>query len=119
MSLKSVLASFAVDFDIIRRPPIARVTGRVIDAGDATTLKGRGSFQPATAKDLQRLPEGQRTNAVVAIFTDCELLTGDVPNTRADHVISRGKVYNGVRFEIQTHAPWPTHNKYLAIKVGQ
>jgi hypothetical protein len=119
MSLKSVLRSFAVDFDIIRQPAIARVSGRVIDAGEAEDLKGRGSFQPATAKDLQRLPEGQRTNAVIAIFTDCELLTGDAPNTRPDHVISRGRVYNGVRFEIQSVEPWPVHNKYLAIKVGQ
>lgn len=119
MSLSSTLQRFAVPFDIIRQPPVERVAGRVIDGGAPETLKGRGSFQPATAKDLQRLPEGQRTNAVVALFTDCELLTGDAPSTRPDKVIPRGKVYSGVTFEIQSFEPWPSHNKYLAIKVGQ
>ncbi len=119
MSLQNVLTSFAVDFDIIRSPAIARVAGRVVDAGDPEKLKGRGSIQSATARDLQRLPEGQRTNAAVAIFTDCELLTGDVPDTRPDRVIPCGKVYKGICFEIQSAEPWPTHNKYLAIKVGQ
>lgn len=119
MSLSSVLASFAVPFDIVRRPPIARAAGRVTDAGEPQKLKGEGSFQPITGQDLQRLPEGQRADATIALFTDSELLTGKVPGTRPDHVIPRGKVYEGVLFEVQSWQPWPNHHRYLLIKVGQ
>ncbi len=119
MSLQHVLDTFAVPYDIIRRGPISRVNGRVESAGPDTNLTGNGSFQPATAKDLQRLPEGERNEAVVALYTDDELVTGDVPGTRPDHVIPGGKVFAGVTFEIQSLEPWPRHNKYLATKVGQ
>ena len=119
MGISRVLRRFAVPFAVIRRPPIVRAKGRVSDDGDAKTFQGRGGIQPATAKDLQRLPEGQRNNAVIAIYTDCELLTGDVPGTQPDHVIPRGEVFCGVEFEIQSLEWWPNHRKYLAIKVGQ
>jgi hypothetical protein len=109
-----------VDFDILRQPPIVRERGRVKPAGPPIVLKGRGGFQPAQAKDLQRLPEGQRTDATVVIFTDAELLTGDTPGEQSDHVVARGPgVYNGVEFEIQSVEEWPNHRKYIAVKVGQ
>jgi hypothetical protein len=112
--------TFDVDFQIIRRPPVVRVKGRPIDGGKEQILEGRGSFQPATAKDLQRLPEGQRTDLTLALFTDCDLLTGDVPDQRPDHIIpTSGTVYKGIEFEIQAGEEWPSYRKYLAIKVGQ
>lgn len=119
MGISRVLRRFAVPFDVVRQPPIVREKGRVRVVGDPETFPAQGSVQPATAKDLQRLPEGQRTDAVIAIFTDCPLLTGDAPDTKADHVIPRGKVFCGVEFEIQSVEPWPNHSKYLAVKVGQ
>ena len=120
MALTHVLRRFEVPFDVVRQPPIVRDRGRVRPAGETQTLSAKGSFQPATAKDLQRVPEGQRTDNVVAIFTDFELLTGDAPDTQADRVINRGNgVYSGVEFEIQSVKEWPTYRKYLAIKVGQ
>lgn len=119
MSLSSVLKSFAVEFEVTRRGPLAREKGRVVDAGEATKFKAEGGIQPATPKDMQRLPEGQRTNATIAIWTDCLLLTGDSPNTRPDRVVPCSGVYKGVEFEIQSVEPWPSYSKYLAIKVGQ
>lgn len=120
MGIRRALKRFDVDFDVIRQPPIVREKGRVKPAGEPTVTHARGGFQPPTAKDLKRLPEGQRTDAMVAIFTDEELLTGDAPDTQPDHVINRGSgVYCGVEFEIQSVEEWPSHRKYLAIKVGQ
>lgn len=111
--------TFDVDYEIIRRAPIARVLGRAIDAGDDRQLRSRGSFQPATPKDMQRLPEGQRMDATVALFTSCDLITGDAPSSRPDRVIPCGSVYNRVEFEIQSVEQWPSYRKYLAVKVGQ
>lgn len=120
MSVSRVLARFSVPFDVIRQPAIVREKGRVKDAGGPLKFPAKGGIQPASPKDLQRLPEGQRTNAAIVIFTDCELLTGDAPDTQADHVIPcGGNVHVGVEFEIQSLEPWPRHRKYLAIKVGQ
>jgi hypothetical protein len=120
MGISRVLKRFNVPFDIIRQPPIVREKGRVKDAGGPELLPGMGGIQPAGPKDLQRLPEGQRTDAAIVIFTDLDLLTGDAPDTQADHVIPRAPgVYCGVEFEIQSVEPWPRHRKYLAVKVGQ
>jgi len=119
MSIESVLENFAVDFDVIRQAPLDRVKGRVVEVGSGSLFRARGSIQPATPKDLQRLPEGQRTDGSIVIYTDCELLTGDAPGTRADHVIPCGSAYNGIEFEIQSLEIWPRHRKYIAIKVGQ
>ena len=79
-----------------------------------------GGIQPAGPKDLQRLPEGQRTDAMIVIYTDVELLTGDAPDTQPDRVIPQGPgVYRGIEFEVQSVEQWPRHRKYLAVKVGQ
>ena len=119
MAFARTLARFAVPFDVIRQPPLVREKGRVKDAGDPETFEAKGGIQPPTPKDMERLPEGQRTDATIAIFTDCELLTGDAPDTRPDRIIPKGVVFKGVEFEIQSVEIWPRHRKYLAIKVGQ
>ena len=119
MGIRSVVNRFAVDLDVIRAAPLERVNGRVIDAGDPERFSIKGGIQPTTAKDLQRLPEGQRTNASIAIFTICDLRTGDAPGTRADRVIPRCGFFAGVEFEIQSVEAWPQHNRYIAIKAGQ
>ena len=120
MGIQRILRRFNVPFDVIRQPPIVREKGRVRPAGDPKTFGALGGIQPAGPKDLQRLPEGQRTDAMIVIYTDCELLTGDAPDTQADHVVPRGPgVYCGIEFEIQSVEPWPRHRKYLAVKVGQ
>ena len=120
MGIRRALRRFDVDFDVIRQPPIIRDRGRVRSAGTPTTFAARGGIQPAGAKDLQRLPEGHRTDAAIVIYTDAELLTGDAPNTQPDHIVSKGPgVYCGIEFEIMSVEEWPRHRKYIAVKVGQ
>lgn len=120
MGIKRVLRRFSVPFDVLRQPPIVRERGRVREGGEVIIIRAHGGIQPASPKDLERLPEGQRTNAAITIWSDCVLLTGDAPGTRADKIIPRGgNVFEGVTFEIQSAEPWPRHAKYIAIKVGQ
>jgi len=119
MSLDAVLEYFAADFVVIRRPPVERVKGRVLEGGQPTRFKCRGSFQPATPEDLQKIPEGRRTDLTVAIWTDAELIVGDPPDIKPDLVVPCGTVYNGIQFEIESGEDWPRHRKYLAIKTGQ
>ena len=77
------------------------------------------SVQPATAKDLKNLPEGRRTGAAYALFTDTELLTdkeadndaGDPPK-KADQITLFGDVC-----EVINVAPWQNDviNHYRAV----
>jgi len=120
MGIQRVLRRFNVPFDVVRQPPIVREKGRVRPAGDPGKFAAQGGIQPAGPKDLQRLPEGQRTDAAIVIYTDAELLTGDAPDTQPDRVIPQGPgVYRGIEFEIQSVEQWPRYRKYLALKAGQ
>lgn len=42
-----------------------------------TVLTIQASVQPATGKDLLRLPEGRRANETRVVFTTTQLYTGD------------------------------------------
>ena len=47
-------------------------------AGTATTTSATGNIQPAGDKDLQMLPEGERTFESIVVVTDTALAVGDV-----------------------------------------
>ncbi len=119
MSFSAVLKHFEEPFDIERPSTVVRVRGRVVEGTPPQKLPGRGSITPASPRDLQRLPEGSRSNAAIAIITDCELQTAAIPGTNPDIVIPCGNVFPGVRFEVQSVEPWPNSRKYIAIKAGQ
>ncbi len=74
----------------------------------------KGNFQPAGQRDVDRLPEGSRTDGAVVLFTDVELRTTDAPNAVADRV-----AYQGVTYEVSGLERWPSHKRYTLTKVGQ
>lgn len=119
MTIRDTVRRFAEPIRVIRQPELVRVRGRVRDAGDPIEFTAMVGIQPAGPKDLERLPEGQRTNAAIVLWTAATLSTGDVPGTRPDRVVPCGSIFPGVTFEIQSVEVWPRHNRYLAIKVGQ
>lgn len=75
---------------------ITRTASGTYDATGAYTQGGLSSFdivasiQPATGRQLRDLPEGQRGDEVVAVFTITELRTR-TPTTEPDTVAYRGE----------------------------
>lgn len=121
MGIRRVLERFAVPFDVIRPPPLVRERGRVRDAGIPERFRARGGIQPAKPEDLQRVPEGQRDDAVIAVYpVDFELRTADPQaKQRADRIVPLEGHYAGVEFEIQSVSAWPRHRHYIATRAGQ
>jgi hypothetical protein len=94
----------------VTRPSGNYVQGRWVE-GAAETLEILASVQPATPKELQRLPEGDRTKAVIAIWTTTELRTASSPpGAQADRV-----TYAGSTYEVQAVEAWDLGGYWKAL----
>jgi hypothetical protein len=84
-----------------RRAAATFVAGRPVQAAP-TNLSIVASIQPASGKDLLRLPEGRRSNETRVLYTTTRLLTGDQggPN-EADQV-----TIDGTQWEVQHCESW-------------
>jgi hypothetical protein len=82
------------------------------------------SVQPATAKDMKNLPEGRRTGAAYALYTDTEPLTtidGDndagLDPRKADQIT----LFTDV-FEVMSVSPWQndviSHYRAVVAKIA-
>lgn len=95
MSLRDSIASLASGtYTVTRTVAGTRTVGRYTP-GAATTLEIVASIQPATGRQLRDLPEGQRGDETVAIFTVTPLLTRS-PTTEPDVVTYRGEPWTVV-----------------------
>lgn len=82
------------------------------------------SVQPATAKDMKNLPEGRRTGAVYALYTDTELFTTieedndlGLDPRKADQITLFGDVC-----EVMSVEPWQneviSHYRAVVAKIA-
>lgn len=87
----------------VRPAPSARgENGRWV-TGATTSTPITGSFQPFPGARLQTLPEGERQQGQLEIYTTAELRTADQrAGTSADRV-----VYNGATYEVREVSRWP------------
>lgn len=112
--MADVVDSFATDtYVVTRRSPSTYTNGR-LDAPVNTLLSIDASVQPAMGRDLQRLPEGNRTMEVRAIYTTAELFTQG-PNQDPDIIAIEGYAY-----EVQTVEQFGMVGNYykaLALKI--
>jgi hypothetical protein len=95
--------------------------GRTV-VGAASTLACTGAVQPVNGKDLQTLPEGERQQRGVKIYTETEFLCGDdQAGTRSDRVtVPSGHMLQGV-YEVRSVTPWPAvlpHYEVVAVRVA-
>ncbi len=78
-------------------------TGRYVP-GPPVEVAFKGSFQPLATARLQFLPDGQRQQGQLEVYTKTELRTADQHSeTPADLVI-----YAGVTYQVQEVQHWPT-----------
>ena len=103
MTLFGGIAGLAVDAmarpaTLIRRAPGSHVNGRW-QAGAETSTAIRAVIQDPKEADIRQLPEGERTEAFVAIWSRSELRTSDeTAKTEADRVVSEhGDTYKITR----------------------
>lgn len=86
----------------------------VYKRGTPTITMHMGRFQPASQRDIQRLPEGSRADGAVVLFTDCELRTTEADNQVADRIM-----YRSTEYEVSGVEEWESHGRYTLTKVGQ
>lgn len=81
-------------------------------AGSTTTSDIVASVQSPTAAQLMQLPEGQRVEDSITVYTSTLIQTAQTPaGAKADRLIYRGKTY-----EVQKLFDWsPNGNFFAAI----
>lgn len=103
MDAFGLIADFATNgtYPVTRRPRGGYVNG-VATTGITSTFSIQASVQPASGRDLERLPEGRRALSTTIIFTTTKLITGgqNSPND-ADLVL-----IEGAPWEIQHVEQW-------------
>lgn len=90
---------------------VPTVIGGVVAPVEPPESRGIAAcIQPLTGRDLQRLPEGDRSTEQVWCFTQDAVSAADSAAGRTADTI----VFNGVPFEVQTVERWSQGNFYKA-----
>lgn len=101
--------AFARPFTVIRRTESVDEHGRASYAEER--LDAVGVIQPATPKELERLPEGDRHKATVAVFTAFPLRAGDeAAGTAPDWLEWQGALYEVIGLD-----DWSAEDFYHAL----
>jgi len=113
-----VIEMAATDVQVERKRPGTYVGGvyRKSTTSDVFTI--RGSFQPASEEEIQRLSELQRTDESFAFFTTAELQIGEAGNVEEPDLLTHG----GKVFEVSAGGDWShlgNYRKYLVTGVAQ
>lgn len=102
MDLSSLVDSFATGTYTVTRRTAAGYLRGVANPTTDETFAIRASVQPATGKDLLRLPEGRRADETRIIFTTTQLLIGDEGLTTEADTVS----IDGQNWEVQHVESW-------------
>lgn len=82
MDLPDLISSFSTEpagatYPVTRRPASTiDDNGRVVPSANTSVVPIIASIQPATGRDLMRLPEGRRSIETRVVYTVTKLLTG-------------------------------------------
>lgn len=107
---------FAQSFVITRSQGGAFKAGKWQDA--TTTVQGYGVIQPATAEELNQVPEGDRVNEVKSFHSSSPLYEthtsgGDDPNARISDTIA----WSGQNYKLVKVFQWQDFGYYKALGV--
>jgi hypothetical protein len=93
------------------------VNGRV-SLGSASSFSIQAAVQPATGRDLMRLPEAFRVSDVQAVWSPVPLRTFDQPSATPADVLT---LANGAIYQVEHVEDWSgngTYFKVLARRIG-
>ncbi len=115
LDLLGVIKRFKTgDYTVTRRTQVAPSSGRA-SAPTTATISIAACVQPASGRQLQRLPEGMRESEAIAIWCDLELKIKT--STGLPDLVS----YRGASYEVQLVKPFDELGNYfeaVAVKVG-
>ncbi len=115
MSLADAILRMSTGRYTVTRPgPVTWTAGAPVEAA-GTEFEIDAAIVPASNKDLQRLPEGERSGDVVKILTATELRTAESSASRLSDRIS----YLGRTYEVEDVDVWPGFYDAIARRVGQ
>jgi hypothetical protein len=96
-------------YKVIRRNAASIKMARPVRGTVAATFDIDATVQPASGRDLERLPQGRQTTETKLLETTTELQVGGQGHPlEADRV-----VIDGAEWEVQNVQPWPGHYKCL------
>jgi len=121
MDVVGLISDFATGtYTVSRRTKALIVRGRAVPA-TATTFTAVASVQPASGRDLLRLPEGRRSEETRVIYTTTQLY----PGTQAGAYEADQISINGISWEVQHVETWaespesePTFYRCIAQAIG-
>jgi hypothetical protein len=102
MDLAGLVESFATGTYTVTRNPTAPFVRGVAQPSTQQTFAIRASVQPASGKDLLRLPEGRRSNETRVIYTTTKLFVGDAGDDYEPDTVS----IDGADWEVQHVETW-------------
>ncbi len=102
--------TFCTLFTVLRLTESVNDHGRAEYAEASTSMTG--VVQPATARELERLPEGERDKETLTIYTRQPLRVGNLANGTAADCVQ----YNGARYTVAAVETWPGYTRALAQK---
>lgn len=111
MNLAPAVASLAFDAITIERRVGSYVNGVWTPSVSPTSLPIRASIQPINGRDIERLPEGRRSKAAIAIYTTTPLLLDDVATSQMADVIT----WRGKRWQVDHVESWDTFGYVRAL----
>lgn len=80
MTLRGAIASLSTGtYTVTRRAPDTRVQGRTVE-GSESTFSIVASVQPVSGRELRDLPEGERGDETIVIYTVTEVRSGANPD---------------------------------------
>lgn len=99
----SLIASFATGTYAVTRRAKATFVQGIATPGATTPIEIAASVQPASGRDLLRLPEGRRATETRVVYTTTQLLVGSQGGTNEADLIT----IDGASWEVQLVESWP------------
>lgn len=99
-------------YTVTRRTASTYVAGRAV-AGSSSTLTITASVQPASGRELERLPEGRRAKETRVLYTTTPLYVGGQGAAYEADRIAIG----GATWEVQHVEAWPAAGGYTRALV--
>jgi hypothetical protein len=121
MSIGNTVRRFANETITVRRFEGFNDSGRWVSR-EVERFEIKANVQPARGSDLERLPEGYRSQGAfwvypktsVVLRTGSAALSANEPGTVADELVIDGVVY-----EVGSIDRWRRHRRYLAMRAQQ
>ena len=118
LDLGVVVDCFGQEIGIIRRRRGKYVNGRYSRVDDEQHLACLASVQRPRDEDREQLPENQRTEEAISIYTTMELKVGRVGEEHEPDQVC----FNDAIYEVVSKRNWQhqgAYSRYIAVRVGQ